>query len=110
VSDKRDDADWRRRAEEEKARLAAAAAEVRKEEAAAEQPLPPPDFVEFLAGLELEARRALASDLRGARYVIDVLSLLQEKTKGNLDSKETLALQNVLTDLRFRYVEASKAA
>jgi hypothetical protein len=48
-------------------------------------------------------------DLIGARQTIDSLSLLSEKTKGNLTSKEQSFLQNALYELRMAYVEVTNA-
>jgi len=48
-------------------------------------------------------------DLIGARQTIDSLSLLSEKTKGNLSSKEQSFLQNALYELRMAYVEVTNA-
>jgi len=43
-----------------------------------------------------------------AKQTIDTLELLQEKTKGNLDEQETQLLQNLLTELRMRFIDAGK--
>jgi hypothetical protein len=48
-------------------------------------------------------------DLIGARQTIDTLSLLAEKTKGNLTAKEESFLQNALYELRMAYVEVTNA-
>jgi hypothetical protein len=48
-------------------------------------------------------------DLIGARQTIDSLSLLSEKTKGNLTSVEQNFLQNALYELRMAYVEVTNA-
>lgn len=48
-------------------------------------------------------------DLIGARQTIDSLSLLAEKTKGNLTSVEQNFLQNALYELRMAYVEVTNA-
>ena len=48
-------------------------------------------------------------DLIGARQTIDTLSLLSEKTKGNLTSTEQAFLQNCLYELRMAYVEVTNA-
>ena len=42
-----------------------------------------------------------------ARHSIDLLAILQEKTKGNLSLEEQRLLDNSLTELRFRYVQAT---
>lgn len=43
-----------------------------------------------------------------AKQNIDILGLLEEKTKGNLTGDEERLLAQVLFDLRMRYVECSK--
>ena len=48
-------------------------------------------------------------DLIGARQTIDSLSLLSEKTKGNLSPVEQNFLQNALYELRMAYVEVTNA-
>jgi hypothetical protein len=47
-------------------------------------------------------------DLPLARQTIDLLGLLEEKTKGNLTGDEERLLSQVLYDLRLRFVEVSK--
>jgi len=54
--------------------------------------------------------QAMEADLVGAGQLIDILSMLQEKTKGNLTEEEEHLLSNVLFELRLRYVEATKPA
>jgi hypothetical protein len=39
--------------------------------------------------------------------MIDILSLLEEKTRGNLTAEERQVLEQVLYELRMRYIEAS---
>lgn len=43
-----------------------------------------------------------------ARHAIDTLVLIQEKTKGNLDSDEAELLKNLLYDIKLRFVKAVK--
>ncbi len=43
-------------------------------------------------------------DLGSARYTIDLLGVLQTKTRGNLDTGEQELLEKVLYDLRLRFV------
>lgn len=47
---------------------------------------------------------ATAVDLPNAKYSIDILAVLQEKTKGNLTPEEEEYLSNLLRDLRLEYV------
>lgn len=44
-------------------------------------------------------------DLNRAKYLIDELGVIEEKTKGNLAPDEEKALKNVLFELRMKYVE-----
>jgi hypothetical protein len=45
-------------------------------------------------------------NLEGAAQMIDILSLLEEKTRGNLTPEENQILGQVLYELRLRFVEA----
>ena len=49
-------------------------------------------------------------DFAIARYTIDLLAMLQEKTKGNLTIEEERLVENTLTELRFRYVHVMEKA
>ena len=80
-------------------------------------PVPPASF-EFLAeSLRLQAEMQMGlmrlgaeeespADLDLARHTIDLMGMLQEKTRGNLNLEEQRLLENSLTLLRFRYVQA----
>jgi len=46
-------------------------------------------------------------NLEGAAQMIEILSLLEAKTKGNLTLEERQLLEQVLYELRLRYVQAS---
>ena len=46
-------------------------------------------------------------NLEGAAQMIDILSLLEEKTRGNLTIEERQVLEQVLYELRLRFVEAT---
>jgi hypothetical protein len=48
-------------------------------------------------------------DIIGARQSIDTLSLIAEKTKGNLTPTEEAFLQNSLYEVRMAYVEVTNA-
>lgn len=47
-------------------------------------------------------------DLDLARFNIDMLQLLKDKTKNNLDAEEKQFLEQVTSDLQLRYVTATK--
>ncbi len=76
-------------------------------------------FERFLASLYMTAMLQLGLmheegappriDLVGARQTIDTISLLAEKTKGNLTAAEANFLQNSLYELRMAYVEVTNA-
>ena len=48
------------------------------------------------------------SDFAVAQQMIDILGMLRDKSRGNLDEQETRLMEDVLYDLRMRYVEAVK--
>jgi hypothetical protein len=76
-------------------------------------------FERFLASLYMSAMLQLGLmrqqggqpqvDIIGARQTIDTLSLISEKTKGNLTAAEANFLQNSLYELRMAYVEVTNA-
>ena len=47
-------------------------------------------------------------DLAAAQHVIDLISLLQEKTKGNLTTEEAKLVDDLLYELRMRFVQAQQ--
>ncbi len=49
-------------------------------------------------------------DLQGAAQMIEILSLLEQKTKGNLTAEERQVLEQVLYELRLRFVRATSGA
>ena len=83
-----------------------------------EVPLPPASFSLLVLSLRMQAEMQLGlvhfgeekdrpePDLDAARHAIDLLAILQEKTRGNLTIEEQRLLENSLTELRFRYVQA----
>ena len=48
-------------------------------------------------------------NLDGAAQMIEILALLDQKTRGNLTAEERQILEQVLYELRLRFVEASQA-
>ena len=47
----------------------------------------------------------MSIDLEIARFNIDLLKVIQEKTKNNLSEEERHLLTNMLSDLQFKYVD-----
>jgi hypothetical protein len=81
-------------------------------------PLPPPSFTFIVLSLRAQAQMQLGlmhfgeeekpePDLRIARHTIDLMGILLEKTKGNLELDEQRLLENSLTELRFRFVQVT---
>lgn len=86
----------------------------------APQALPPLDFSTFVLSLASTAMvhlgqlprpegEAVQRDLPAAKQAIDMLTMLEEKTRGNLDESEQKLLRSVLYDLRVAFVDASKS-
>ena len=76
-------------------------------------------FVALIAGLQMSAWAQLGKvmnpatgkverDLDHARETIDLLAMLQEKTRGNLHAQEDTMLTRILLDLRLNFVEEQK--
>lgn len=86
------------------------------------QPLPEMDFSTFIISLATSAYVQLGvavhpergerepPDLAMARQTIDILGMLEQKTRGNLTEAEAGLLQQLLFDLRLQFVEASSGA
>jgi hypothetical protein len=126
------DSDWKREAQAEKERLAreaetAAAAPLRppaaegeeaEAEAEPEGPLPPATFDALVQQLASQAVLFLSRQrdpetgeslqrLDLAKHTIDLLGVIEEKTKGNLTADEQRLLDTVLYELRMAYVGAA---
>jgi hypothetical protein len=82
--------------------------------------LPPASFEFLIESLRLQAEMQLGfmqtgtddeppRDLDLARHSIDLMAMLLEKTRGNLTLEEQRLLENSLTMVRFRYVQAAEA-
>jgi len=50
----------------------------------------------------------VAVELGAAKQLIDILGILKDKTKGNLDAAESALLESMLYDLRIKYVEHAR--
>ena len=109
------DSDWKQEAAEEKRRL-----DEQAKEAPPSRALPAANFYEILNLLVMQATVGLGGvktpsggtippDYGVAKYFIDLLEVLQAKTKDNLDEDESKSLEAVLYELRLRYVQAVSA-
>ena len=115
------DEDWKQEAQKEKEILAAQEAaekEKAQEEGKHRGPLPEGNFAALISMLTTQALFALGllqvkgqeerePDLALAKYNIDMLETLQEKTKGNLTKEEETVLTNTLSELRMGYVKVA---
>jgi hypothetical protein len=91
----------------------------RAEEQARDVPLPEPSFSSFLTFFFFQQVLMCLGDiphpetgvveknLPMARYLIDMMAVLKEKTKGNLTADEEQQINSFLTELRMRYVQKS---
>lgn len=133
------DSDWKSQAQAEKEKLAAKEREKEEARAKAKaaagalpgagasapgpdgyEELPPASFQALLGTMvtqclmymgafpDPETGRAIVS-LEHAKFHIDLLAVLQDKTKGNLQPDEADAINQVVSELRLRYVDISKA-
>jgi hypothetical protein len=59
---------------------------------------------------EPESGRASERDLPLARHNIEILELLEEKTRGNLSAEESKLIANLLYEVRMHFVEVTKSA
>lgn len=93
--------------------------EGKKEEEREFTPLPEVNFSSFLLSLSSSILLHLGEiadpqsgekkkDLALAKQTIDIITLLKDKTKGNLTEEEQNLLEHLLYDLRMRFVKASQ--
>ena len=115
------DEDWKQQAQKEKEILAAqeeAEKEKTQKEDEARGPLPKGNFAALVSMLVTQALFALGTlevrgqekrepDLEMAKYNIDMLEALQEKTEGNLTEQEKKVLENTLNEIRMAYVKVA---
>ena len=115
------DEDWKKEAQREKEILAAQeeAEKKKDEEKPPRGPLPEGNFAALISILTTQAFFALGAlqvkgqerkepDLELAKYNIDMLETLEEKTKGNLTEDEQKVLENTLGQVRMAYVQVAE--
>jgi hypothetical protein len=120
------DEDWKQQAKREKEVLKAQEEQEKKKAPSASKgrrpdgPLPQADFAALINMLATQALFSLGllqikgqperqPDLELARYNIDLIETIEEKTKGNLTQDEQVMLKNTLNELRMGYVEITNA-
>lgn len=63
----------------------------------------------YLGVIEDPITKKKETNLQAAKQMIDILSMLKEKTKGNLESNEEGLIGNILYELQMQYLNKSKA-
>jgi hypothetical protein len=115
------DEDWKKEAQREKEILAAQEEQEKKkaEERPQRGPMPEGNFAALISMLTTQAFFAMGllqvkgeekkePDLELAKYNIDMLETLEEKTKGNLSEEEQQVLENTLGQVRMAYVQVAE--
>ncbi len=96
-----------------------AAPQAAAEQSAQASPLQEIDFSTFVISLSTQALMHLGeianpvggnieTDIGVAKQLIDLVGMLKEKTRGNLNANEDRLMEGILFDLRMKYVEAVK--
>jgi len=112
------DEDWKNKAQKEK-EAAAEKCGCGQDHTAGQHKLPPGDINALISLLATQAMFSLGlivtekgqepkKDLNMAKFNIDILDSLEQKTKGNLTEQEQSFLSTTLTQLRMAFVEMSK--
>jgi hypothetical protein len=115
------DEDWKQEAKKEKDVLAAKEEQEKKEESRSHRdrgPLPKGDLAALISMLttqaffsmgafKVEGQEQREPDLELARYNIDMLETIEEKTKGNLSEQEEKVLKDTLNQVRMAFVKLS---
>ena len=124
------DDDWKAQAQAEKAKLAEKGKAAKQDAAgprddataqAGPGQIPPADFTTLVSSIATQALFALGAmpdpqtgqrytNLDIARHHIDSLSVVEEKTKGNLNEDEAKMLATTLYELRQSYVQIANAS
>jgi hypothetical protein len=105
--------------EKEKGKKKETAEEKKEKQEKEFSPLPEVNFSSFLLSLSSSILLHLGEiadpqsgeerkDLALAKQTIDIITLLKDKTKGNLTEEEQNLLEHLLYDLRMRFVKASQ--
>jgi hypothetical protein len=107
------DEDWKAQAQQEKETLSA---KLEQEATQRRAVSPEASFEVLLSSLATPAMISLGlitipnkqPNLEEARFYIDLLEILEKKTKGNLENRESNALTSILYELRMAYVAATR--
>lgn len=112
------DSDWKAEARKEKEQIAR---EVEQEPQAGAGQIPEPSLLELVEMIVMQASiglqgyqdpqsgRGIPPNMALARHYIDLLQLLADKTRGNIDEKETTVMDGTLHELRMAFVQIAQA-
>jgi len=89
--------------------------EIPEKETRQRTPLPPVNFTSFVLSLSTNALMHMGEipnplndkeekDIEAARHTIDIIAMLQKKTTGNLHKEEKLFVEEILYNLRMKFV------
>jgi hypothetical protein len=112
------DSDWKTEAHKEKEKIEQEQAKAPPPGAAGE--IPPPSLLELVEMIVMQASiglqgyqdgngRVIPPNLMLARHYIDLLQLLADKTRGNIDAQESTVMDATLHELRRAFVEIAQA-
>jgi hypothetical protein len=115
------DSDWKKRARDERELADDTKDRMAGEAGRDRPPLPEATLATHVTQLATQTAFALGDleardeepgepDLPLARFLIDTLAMLEEKTRGNRSEAETRILEDALYGLRLRYVEKTRSA
>ncbi len=113
------DSDWKAEAQAEKERLSEKEQKAQGQSSEGERGLPEPNFQALMSILASQAIMGLGAyadpktnrpviDLEGAKFSIDLLEVLEEKTKGNLSEQEASDMKQLIAELQNRFVQISQ--
>lgn len=112
------DSDWKAQAQAEKEKLSEVEERAQTEGGAGG--MPPADFqsivgtlfsqaLMYLGGMADRQTGAVMVDLEAGKHFIDLLGVLDEKTRGNLDEQESALMKQALAESRGMFVEIKRA-
>ncbi len=104
------DDDWKAEAKQEKERLA--------QETTEREAIPDPSFAELINMIAMQAMvgfggmagpggERVPANMEIAKHFVDMLQVLEDKTKGNLTDDEKKLLDQVIYEIRMRYIQSS---
>ena len=104
------DDDWKAEARKEKERLA--------QETTKHEPIPDPSFAELVNMIAVQAMvgfggmagpggERIPPNLDIAKHYVDMLQVLEDKTKGNLTDDEKQLFDQVVYEIRMRYIQSA---